>query len=84
MNDLIVSRIRTYVPLAVGWVLAQLAGALDVLHQVGIDIDVDEGKAAGIAVLFLSGLYYDLARRLEQRFPKLGWLLGSPKQPTYS
>lgn len=82
MNDLIVSRIRTYVPLAVGWALAQLAGALDVLHQVGID--VDEGKAAGVAVLLLSGLYYDVARRLEQRFPKLGWLLGSPKQPTYS
>lgn len=84
MNDLIVSRIRTYVPLLVGWALAQLAGVFDVLHQVGIDIDVDEGKAASVAVLVLSGLYYDLARRLERRYPKLGWLLGSPKQPTYS
>lgn len=75
MNDTIVSYIRTLVLLAVGWVAAQL---------VALGVDVDANALAGALVPIVTGLYYVAARWLEKRWPAFGWLLGLPKQPTYS
>lgn len=71
------SLIRTYVPIAVGAVLAWLASR---------GVNVDDGAAQGLVAFLtalLSALYYAVARLLESRWPQAGWLLGSPKQPTY-
>lgn len=72
MNDTIVSFIRTYTPVAVG-------AALGYAARHGFNIDVN--PAAGTA--FAIALYYAVARVLEKRYPVLGWLLGTPKEPAY-
>lgn len=78
MNDFVTSHIRTFTPVAVG----QLAAWLITL---GIELDAD--TQAGL-ILALGGLvtavYYFIARKLEQKFPSMGWLLGSKKQPEYN
>jgi hypothetical protein len=73
-GDTITSFIRTYVPVIIGAGIAWLV-------QQGIDIDGEALKAAGVAIAI--ALYYALARVLEKRWPVFGWLLGTPKQPTY-
>lgn len=77
MNNILTSVIRTVVPTIVGSITGFLAAR---------GINVDEGtKAQLTAVLstIFTGVYYVVARYLETKFPKLGWLLGSPKQPVY-
>jgi len=76
MNDYVVSMIRTYVPLAVGAALVWLAQAIGPL-------DIDTTAVQTGAVLIVSGLWYALVRAAEQRWPSLGWLLGSARQPSY-
>ena len=44
--------------------------------------DVSTGLTTALVALF-TGLYYAVARLLEKRWPRLGWLLGAPRQPTY-
>jgi hypothetical protein len=74
MNDVVLSSIRTVVPIIVGSVVAFLA-------QKGFDIDKDA------AILVVSGLcigvYYLLVRFTEHKWPAVGVLLGSKKQPVY-
>ncbi len=74
MNDLVVSYIRTIVPLAVGWVAAQL---------IAWGIHVDATALSGALVTIITGAYYLAVRFAEKRWPAFGWLLGMPKQPTY-
>lgn len=78
MTDFITSLIRTYVPIAVGAVIAWLASR-------GIDIDAE--TQAGVIVALtgvLQALYYFVARILESRVPKLGGiLLGRKTTPKY-
>lgn len=78
MNDLIVSFIRTYVPIAVGTFISWLATK-------GLDIDAQTG--AGL-ITFLTGIiiaaYYGIVRVLEKRFPQVGILLGSVRKPEYT
>lgn len=78
MGNFVTSLIRTYVPIAVGAVIAWLAAR-------GIDIDPAhaDGLVAFLAALF-SGLYYSIVRWLEQRFPQIGWLLGYARQVKYT
>lgn len=66
--------IRTAVPYVTAFVVAKLA-------EGGVDADAAQVNAA--AVTIGGSLWYMLVRVLEQRWPKAGWLLGSPKQPTY-
>lgn len=77
MNDLITSYLRTAVPVIVGAVVGFLATK---------GIDVDDNAVAGLTA-FLSGLstavYYGLVRLVETKYPKAGWLLGTPKKPEY-
>lgn len=70
MNDVSTSIVRTYIPLIVGWIVAQLTKA---------HIEID----AVTVTTVVTGLYYGLVRAFEAKFPKLGWLLGKPKAPTY-
>ncbi len=72
------SYIRTGVPAAMGWVLIR-AG-----EQFGGSWSEVDGEALTTAATVITiGVYYTIARELEKRWPRFGWLLGSPKQPVY-
>ena len=77
MNDALVSLIRTYVPIGVGAVLSWLL-------TLGITVDdsAQAGLIAGITAV-VTASYYALVRLAELRFPWLGVLLGTKRQPTY-
>lgn len=76
MSDFVVSIIRTLTPMVVGSFVGWLTSK-----------GIDAGDVAGVTsflVAVFSGLYYLIARTLEQRYPQLGWLLGSAKKPEYA
>jgi membrane associated rhomboid family serine protease len=75
MNDVVVSQIRTWVPLVVGLLLARLT-------EWGIT-DVDGEALISALTVGLSGAYYALARALEGRFSWARYLLGVSKTPSY-
>ncbi|MGH8879664.1 MAG: hypothetical protein ACRD0P_20330 [Stackebrandtia sp.] len=70
--------IRTWVPAAIGAALAWGA-------TYGVDISSGEqaGLVAGLTAAMTSA-YYAIVRAGEDRFPWLGFLLGTRKPPTYS
>lgn len=72
------SVVRTGVPMIVGAIVGWLV-------TLGFPVD-DDLKAAitGFITVIFALLYYILIRLLERIVPKLGWLLGSPKQPVYA
>jgi hypothetical protein len=72
MGDFLVSLIRTWVPVAIGYLVT--VGLLPT------DLS-DQATAALTAVI--TAVYYGLARLLEKRWPVFGWLLGVPKEPSY-
>ena len=78
MRDFGTSVIRTVVPAAVSAVVAYLA------IRFGIEVpkEVETGLVASL-VPALVLIYHGALRKLEQRYPRLGWLLGVPVQPTY-
>lgn len=75
MNTLVLSLIRTYVPILIGGLVAWLL-------TIGVDLDA-EAQAGLIVALtgVLQAVYYTAVRLLEQRFPGVGVLLGSAKTP---
>lgn len=77
MSDAITGLIRTWTPTAVGAALAWLL-------TLGIELDptAQAGLITGLTAVVIA-VYYALARLLESRWPWLGVLLGSTKQPTY-
>ncbi|EYR64252.1 hypothetical protein N866_13620 [Actinotalea ferrariae CF5-4] len=77
MNDVIVSLIRTYVPVGVGAFLAWLL-------SLGIEVDAQTqaGLITSMTALVVAA-YYTLVRLLERKWPAVGVLLGVPKQPEY-
>lgn len=78
MSDLILSYVRTYVPVAVG-----SAGAWVAVHW-GIVVPKDlEAQAAIVLTGAVVLAYYTLVRALEKRWPAFGKLLGSAKKPVY-
>lgn len=81
MNDIIISQIRTFVPIAVGVILSWLASK-------GIHPSVSQADmAAGIAALtgFFTAVYYTIIRLFEKYVsPKFGWLLGYAQKPSYA
>lgn len=70
--------VRTVVPTIVAAVVAFLTTR-------GLSVD-DELKAAltGFVTVLFAAIYYVAIRLLERVTPKLGWLLGSTKQPVYA
>lgn len=77
MSDLIVSWIRTIVPVIVGGLLTRAA------DKWGI-VDIDGEATIAVVSGLVVAVYYALARFLEQRYPVAGYLLGSRKAPTYT
>lgn len=79
MNDLILSYIRTGVPIAIGAVLSWLAVRYGVVVPESISTE---------ATVVLTGAviasYYALVRALEKRWPAFGKLLGKAKEPVYA
>ena len=78
MNDVVISFIRTYVPIAVGSLISWLATK-------GLDIDAQTGQGL---IVFLTGIliaaYYGVVRLLERQWPQFDVLLGSTKKPEYT
>ncbi|WP_029135339.1 hypothetical protein [Nakamurella lactea] len=77
-GDTIPSLIRTWVPLAVAWLVGFLAS---------LGIQVDSGTQAALASAIgaiVAGAYYAAVRWAEQRWPWVGRFLGSTKQPVYA
>lgn len=78
MGDYLISLIRTAVPAAVGLVLAWLA------RECGIVLSDETSTELTLVVAGLAvGAYYAAVRALEVRWPWVGRLLGSRRQPTY-
>lgn len=75
LSTLIPSLIRTYVPIAVGALIAWL---------ITLGVTLEEAVEQGLTV-FLTGLliavYYTVVRVLEKRWPALSVLLGSSTMP---
>lgn len=78
MKSLFDSLVRTYVP----WLAGVLIGWL---VSLGVPLDPDVEVQVTLALMgAASVLWYFLARIFELYVsPKLGWLLGLPKQPIY-
>ena len=78
MNDWITSLIRTWVPTAVGIVVAFLVAQ-------GVDLDqAAELQLSGGLVAVVTGVYYAVVRAAENKWPAFGYLLGVAKAPTYN
>lgn len=78
MSDQVASWIRTNVPYAIAAALAWLAANAGIV----VDEKTSQGLMLGTAGLVLA-VYYAAARKLEQRWPGAGWLLGLAKAPKY-
>lgn len=77
MSNFITSQIRTLVPLAVGALVSYFA-------TLGLEIDSDTQSSLIIGLTgVIQAIYYLIVRMLEEKFPKLGILLGSTKKPEY-
>src|SRR5690606_15681431 len=78
MHDYLLSLIRTAVPAAVGLVVACLARALGRVLPEDLSAELTL-VVAGLAI----GAYYAAVLALELRWPWVGRLLGSRRQPAY-
>jgi hypothetical protein len=77
-NDKISALIRTYVPYAIGAVIAWL------LTTFTIDLSGEfEAALVALSLVVVQNLYYLAVRLLETRIVGLGVLLGLPKAPEY-
>ncbi len=73
-SDTIVSFIRTYVPIIVGTLATWL---------LTLGVEIDSSALTGVLVSVVTAVYYGVARLLERKYPKFGWLLGRPAEPAY-
>ena len=69
LSDVVVRGIRTFVPLAVGWLYSEWD-----LPWLSVDPELVAATAAAA--------WWTLASAIESRVPWLGWLLGVPKHLT--
>jgi len=81
MSDFVIAQIRTYVPMAVGFVLSYLVTK-------GI-LDADTSQSAGVAIssgltALLGAVYYFVVRFAAEKFPWVGVFLGYNKAPAYN
>jgi hypothetical protein len=78
MSAAIISLIRTWVPVAVGSLVAWLI-------SIGIELDpeAETGLVVGLTGVVIAA-YYGIVRWLERRWPWIGVLLGVPAAPSYS
>jgi len=76
-SDLVLSWVRTVVPLGVGLVISWL-----VAHNVISDASVAQ-PLTDVIVFAITAGYYTLVRVLEHLWAPLGFFLGAPKMPVY-
>jgi len=76
IRDYLASLIRTVVPVWIGVLVTWLSETIG-------PIDVDGTLAIALAGAVAS-IYYAVIRKLEVKYPKLGWLLGLKGQPAYA
>ena len=69
-TDLRTSLVRTVVPIVAGWIIAAAVHA---------DIHLDPALVQTV----VTAVYYASVRFAEERWPQIGWLLGTPKTPAY-
>jgi hypothetical protein len=74
MSDHLISLIRTYAAIWIPTAAAWLAGF-------GVDLPVEQSTVV-VTSLAISA-YYSVVRLAEARWPWIGVLLGSTRQPTY-
>lgn len=78
MSDFVLSQIRTYVPIAVGALVAWLS-------LKGIQLDSSAALALGTGLGgLIAAVYYFVVRLVEKKYPQAGVLLGSTSQPVYT
>ena len=77
LSDIIPSYIRTGVPVAIGSFFGWLLN-----YNIDLPDEAELAFTTSTTGLVIA-IYYAGARAAEQRWPKAGWLLGSPKQPVY-
>jgi hypothetical protein len=83
LNAYVTSALRTGSGYFVAWLLS-LSFAHPLLNSLGVTT-VQATRVVSGFVIFTGGtLYYLAARALERRYPKTGWLLGSPTPPSYA
>jgi len=74
-KDYTASIVRTLTPLLVGLVLGVFGSEV---------AGVNEASLTPVIAAVIAGVYHALIRALEQKYPKVGVLLGWPTAPTYS
>jgi len=72
-HDLIYSVIRTGVPTVIGGLISW-----------GVMPEAWGVPAISFGTILVANGYYLICRVLEEKWPKLGWLLGVPHPPTYA
>jgi hypothetical protein len=77
-NDDITAKIRTLVPAIVGAALAWLAAKFNIVID---EQSTVEGVAFFTALCI--GAYHSAVTWVSKKVPVVGWLLGSPKNPSY-
>lgn len=75
LSNTVLSFIRTFVPIIVGFLVAWA-------QPFGIEVDTE--AAIAFLTALATAVYYTVARLLESKWEKAGWLLGAPKQPIYA
>ncbi|MTE24817.1 hypothetical protein [Microbacterium sp. ZXX196] len=85
-NDKIIGAIRTLVPAAVAWILAQLTTAIPAVGEAITHVEVEIGVAVVeplelvlTAVILVA--YYLAVRKVAERWPWVEGFLGSTKSP---
>lgn len=74
LSNYAIAIIRTFVPVLVGF-------AANLIARFGLHInDAEITTQISTAVPLV---YYAVVRKLEERWPKVGWLLGRPSLPNY-
>ena len=81
MSDFVISLVRTYVPMVVGFLVTWLVSVnvLDPDTAVGVQAGL---VSAGTAII--SGAYYLLVRLLAEKWPSMGIFLGVNIAPKYN
>lgn len=82
VSTYVVSNIRTLAPQLVGLILAWPI-AKPILEAFGVDSMTAAIALAPVVATILSQAYYAIVRKLEEKWPKIGTLLGKAALPTY-
>jgi len=77
MNDFITATIRTVTPMIVGAVVSWLV-------TLGLGVTAEfQAQLIILTTFILQVAYYLIVKAAEKKWPKIGILLGVPKEPVY-